>query len=105
MILWPRLTSGLNDQRSPGKGNCFPRIYPRKQAADLGKDQLDALYDNLNDVCDTAIEKRIEWDEYPETYLTPRREEGTDCPLCDGTIRTMKINSRTCYYCPQHQED
>lgn len=78
-------------------------IHPRKQATDLSGDQLDALHQYMQDVCNTAIDKRIEWDEYPETYLTPRREEGADCPICGGTIQTMKINSRTCYYCPQHQ--
>ncbi|WP_340105277.1 Fpg/Nei family DNA glycosylase [Rhodohalobacter sp. 8-1] len=78
-------------------------IHPRKQATDLNSDQLDDLFDQTHDVCTTAIENRIEWDKFPDSYLVRHREKGANCPICGGTIDTMKINSRTCYYCPQHQ--
>lgn len=78
-------------------------IHPRKQAGDLNSDQLGELFDQTHDVCNTAIENRIEWDKFPDSYLARHREKGAVCPICGGTIDTMKINSRTCYYCPQHQ--
>jgi formamidopyrimidine-DNA glycosylase len=51
-----------------------------------------------------AIEKEADVSKLPKSYLLPNREEGNDCPKCNGKIEKIKVSGRTGYYCPSCQK-
>lgn len=104
--------SFLMDQSSlSGIGNVYSDemlyqagIHPRTKAGKLSDKKTGKLYREMKRVLEMAIDREADVSRMPGTWLLPNREEGTDCPRCDGKIKTIKVTGRTAYYCPSCQE-
>ncbi len=98
----------MNQDLLAGLGNIYTDeilfhagIHPRAEAGALGFDQVKALHKALVSVLHRAIEGRVQ--SFPRSFLIRRREEGANCPRCDGHIRKTTVSGRPTYYCDGHQ--
>ncbi len=106
------IKSALMDQSLMcGIGNVYSdeilfraKIHPLSKVQNLNKKESKKIYSAMRDVLKTAIEKKVDPDNMPRSFLLPRRQDGADCPRCSGTIKSGKINGRTSYYCKKHQK-
>lgn len=100
----------MNQSILAGIGNVYSdeilfqaRLRPDVSAEDLNRKDLRRLYDAMKDVLDTTVDCQADPERFPDSYLTPRRESGADCPGCDGAVKSVKISGRTSYFCPRCQ--
>ena len=101
----------MNQSIITGLGNVYTdeilyqaRIYPKTEVSDLSEKQLRSLYGKMKEVLETAVDRWGDPGKLPDSYLLPHREKGEKCPRGHGELKTMKINSRTTYYCPECQK-
>lgn len=104
----------MNQSVVAGIGNVYSdeilfraRHHPKTPLSTLDEGALKSLHRTMRHVLDTAIESgagsRELADNLPGDWLLTRREEGADCPRCDGRIATVKAAGRTAYLCPKCQ--
>lgn len=106
------IKSALMDQSAvSGIGNVYSdeilfqsKIHPKQKANKLGEKAWKTLHKNTVKVLKKAIEKEGEVSKLPKNYLLLNREEGNDCPRCDGKIEKIKVSGRTGYFCPSCQK-
>lgn len=105
--------SALMDQSTvSGIGNVYAdeilfqsKIHPKQKANKLNDKTWETLHENTVKVLKKAIEKEADVSKFSGNYLLPNREEGNDCPRCDGKIEKIKVSGRTGYYCPSCQKN
>lgn len=78
-------------------------VHPRRQISDLDAGDLRSIYAQMCRVLDIAIENQANPDQFPASFLTPRRSEGDPCPRCGGDIQRTEVSGRGSYYCPNCQ--
>lgn len=100
----------MNQRIIAGIGNVYSdeilfqaRYHPKTAVKDLNTTALDALFDAMREVLQTAIDCRADPDRFPDSYLLPHRGEGGPCPVCGGEIEKVKVSGRGTYYCPACQ--
>lgn len=106
------IKSALMDQSVvSGIGNVYAdeilfqsKVHPKQKTTGLTDKTWKELHKNTQKVLKKAIEKEADVSKLPKSYLLPNREEGNDCPKCDGKIEQIKISGRTGYYCPSCQK-
>lgn len=106
------IKSALMDQRFiAGLGNIYvdevlfqTGVHPKSQATALDKETVEALYNKVNLVLQTAINYNVDVDQFPENYLIHRRTPDSACPVCGGKIRKARVSSRSTYFCENHQQ-
>lgn len=85
------------------------RLHPRTPATGLGRETLERLYRTMRRVLETAVAKGAGAEDLerrvPRGWLLPHREQGAKCPRCRGKIATLKVQSRTAYFCPACQPE
>jgi len=79
-------------------------IRPDRPLDEVSGDEIDAMRRSLRHVLRTAIDREADPERMPESWLLPRREDGADCPGCDGTIRRTTVGGRSTYWCPDCQD-
>jgi formamidopyrimidine-DNA glycosylase len=79
-------------------------IYPGRSLATLDSRDLTRLYRATHFVLESAISARVDPQRMPAKFLLPHRNKGGRCPKCDTPLKTVKIASRTGWYCPQCQK-
>ena len=102
--------SALMDQNTmAGLGNVYSDealfdagIHPRTKVSDVSEEDLRKLYASIKDVLTTAIDSQVDPDKMAEFLLT-HREEGSECPRCQGGIAKTKVSGRGTYFCPRCQ--
>jgi formamidopyrimidine-DNA glycosylase len=100
----------MNQSRLAGIGNIYSDemlfhagIHPSSACRELDREARDRLDVARAEVLKTAIDCDVDPDAMPPDWLLPRREDGTSCPRCGGTIRRTVISGRGAYVCPDHQ--
>lgn len=100
----------MNQQVMAGIGNVYSdeilfqaEIHPRTKIKHLSKQERVKVYRSLNQVLESAIQNQADPEQFPSTYLTPRREIDALCPRCGGEIKRVKVSGRSSYYCPSCQ--
>ncbi len=78
-------------------------IHPRRSIDALDGEERRELFDALKEVLATAIEHQADPETFPDDYIVPRREEGADCPRCEGQVERVEVSGRSAYYCPRCQ--
>lgn len=78
------------------------RLHPRRAAADLDHDEVDALHRELHDVLERSIRAgHIPTD---DGWLTGQRTRSDPrCPRCGTQLRRAKVAGRTTLWCPRDQ--
>jgi formamidopyrimidine-DNA glycosylase len=106
------IKSALMDQSvTSGIGNVYSDeilfqcgLHPKTKTSDLDENDWDHLYECMQNVMETAIESEARPSKLPDDFLTKHRNEGEECPKCDGHIEKIKISGRGMYYCPSCQQ-
>ncbi|MGC9319817.1 MAG: Fpg/Nei family DNA glycosylase [Armatimonadota bacterium] len=78
-------------------------LQPRTTLGNLDDSGVRELYDAMKLVVEVTTEARTAGGEIPEDWLMGNREEGGECPRCDGVIERIAVASRSTYFCPQCQ--
>ncbi len=79
-------------------------IVPTRRANELSQKERRRLFQIMKRALRTAIRNKAMPDQFPRSYLTRNRQEGSQCPKCGGLVRTHEINGRRSYYCPRCQK-
>ena len=106
------IKGALTDQSViSGIGNVYAdevlyqcNIHPKTKVEALTKEENAVLYEKIKTVLETAINNEGLRSELPDSYLTPHRKEGADCPKCSGEITMIKVSGRSTYFCPSCQK-
>jgi len=100
----------MNQSLIAGIGNIYSdeilfqsQIHPKTPVKKLDQNQIKKMYQRMNQVFSTAIEKKVNPDEFPQDWLIPHREEEESCPRCGGKIEKIKVNNRGTYFCSKCQ--
>lgn len=100
----------MNQKALAGIGNVYSDemlfqvgIHPKRPVNDLQEEEKQQLYDNLQEVLHTAIDRRVGEKGWPDDWLLPHREPDAECPRCGGKIRRIKVAGRSAYCCGKHQ--
>lgn len=107
------IKSALMDQHIlAGVGNIYSDeilfqacIHPKMPANKLNSTQIERIFKVMKDVLKTSINKRIKNEKLPDSFIIPHRRKDGKCPNSNTKLKTIKISSRTAYYCPQCQKE
>ena len=80
-------------------------IHPKAPANKLNGDQIERIFKVMKDVLKTSVDKRIADEELPDSFIIPHRKKNGKCPDSDTKLKTIKVSSRTAYYCPECQKE
>lgn len=80
-------------------------IHPKAPANKLNSAQIERIFKVMKDVLKTSVDKRIADEELPDSFIIPNRKKNGKCPNSDIKLKTIKVSSRTAYYCPECQKD
>ncbi len=101
----------LNQRIIAGIGNIYSDeilfqagVHPSLRIDRLDEEAVRRLFHSMKRVLNTAIEKRVDPDRFPRTYIAPRRGPGGRCPKCGRELIRERIAGRSAYYCPHHQK-
>lgn len=102
----------MNQSLIAGIGNLYAdetlfqaKIHPKSKVNKLSKKQLKSIFRNIGEVLEVVKEARVEGKKLPDSYLTPVRQKGADCPRSNGKIEQTKVSGRTTYFCPNCQKE
>ncbi|MFW6110552.1 MAG: Fpg/Nei family DNA glycosylase [Thermoproteota archaeon] len=79
-------------------------IRPDRKISELNQRQLHTLFEEIKHVLQTVIKHEIDFEVLEKTFLTPHRDPEGKCPKCKTPLKTMKISSRTSYWCDNCQK-
>lgn len=80
-------------------------IHPKVPANKLNSAQIERIFKVMKSVLKTSVDKRIADEELPDSFIIPHRKKNGKCPNSDIKLKTIKVSSRTAYYCPQCQKE
>lgn len=100
----------MNQEAIAGLGNEYAdealfhaRMRPDRPVDDLSDDEVVTLHRQIQRVLKLAIERRVDPERMPASWLRQAREPGAPCPRCDGHITKAEIGGRSTYWCPECQ--
>ncbi|MGC9554282.1 MAG: Fpg/Nei family DNA glycosylase [Thermoplasmatota archaeon] len=104
--------SALMDQHAiAGIGNIYSDeilfqmdIHPQTGAHRLDRSVWQEMHGVAQDILREAIRRRAEPDDFPDSFLIPRREEGERCPRDGASLQRVRVSGRSAYFCPRHQK-
>lgn len=102
----------MNQGNVAGIGNVYSdeilfqaRIHPKAEISKLDESSMKKLYRAMKRVLKKAIEKKVDPDDFPTSWLIPYRNEGKKCPgKCKGEVKKISVSGRNGYYCPGCQK-
>lgn len=80
-------------------------IHPKSKSNKISASEKKQLYKKLRSVLEMAIKKEGVRKDFPKSYLIRHREDGADCPKCDGKVKQIKVSGRSTYFCPSCQKE
>lgn len=103
----------MNQEIMAGIGNVYSDeilfqagIHPRTKIDALAEATLDRLFQTMRRVLQTAIDDyRADPEQFPDTWLTPHRRAGEQCPTGKGQLKRIKVSGRSAYFCPACQKE
>lgn len=107
------IKSALMDQSViSGIGNIYADeilfqsgIHPKTKIKQLKEEDIKVIYTNMQEIFNVAINTQVNTDDFPDTYIIPNRTKEGVCPKGGGQLQTIKVNGRTTYFCPVHQQE
>lgn len=101
----------MNQDIVAGIGNVYSdeilfqaELHPKSKVPNLSDDDWENIHEAVHDVCETAIDCKVEKECFPDHFILSNRLEGAACPKgCEGTLRSSTVSGRTAYYCPKCQ--
>jgi formamidopyrimidine-DNA glycosylase len=83
------------------------KIHPNEYTQDLTPQQLEAMYQQITHVCNTAVDAAAESDKFPEDWIFHHRwnkRKGTVHPKTGHKIEFLTVGGRTSAFLPQVQK-
>lgn len=80
-------------------------IHPKTPVNRLDGTQIGRIFKVMKKVLRTSVDKRIADEELPDSFIIPNRKKNGKCPNSDVKLKTVKVSSRTAYYCPECQKE
>ena len=100
----------MNQKLMAGIGNVYSDeilfqagVYPRAKSKDLNRKLTENLFYSMKKVLTTAVDRKANPEDLPDSYIIPRRGENGTCPKCGAALRKITVSGRTGYYCDQCQ--
>lgn len=81
------------------------KVHPKTKTSKLSASEKKQLYKKMKSVLEMAIKKEGVRKDFPKGWLIQHREEGADCPKCDGKVAKIKVGGRSTYFCPSCQKE
>ncbi|WP_029037849.1 Fpg/Nei family DNA glycosylase [Salinimicrobium xinjiangense] len=81
------------------------KIHPKRKTNNLSISERKQLFKKMRSVLEMAIRKEGVRKDFLKSYLISHREEGADCPKCDGKVKQIKVSGRSTYFCPSCQKE
>ncbi len=101
----------LDQQITSGIGNWVAdeilyqsQIHPETKTSSLVDDDFRNIYEKMRHILSTAIKYEANFDDFPNDFLVPRREEGAKCVHTGDTIVRIEIGGRGTYFSPKWQQ-
>ena len=79
-------------------------LHPERPIPELGDEERRGLFRTMRRVVQEGIDRRVDPDDMPDSWLLGHREDGAECPRCGGEIRRITVSGRAGYHCPEHQQ-
>lgn len=102
----------MNQHVMAGVGNIYSdeilyhaRVHPKTSFYTLDDEKITEIYNMMNEVLKMAINRDLNNQELPDSYIIPHRRKDGKCPNSDTKLKTIKIAGRTSYYCPECQKE
>jgi len=103
--------SALMDQSTlAGLGNIYvdellfhAQIHPETSVEEMNEAEIHELFKTMKSIINTAIDVRVNFEDFPDDYLINHRDKQGTCPICSKDLERIQVASRTTYYCPQCQ--
>ena len=80
-------------------------IHPKTPANKLNNTQIERIFKVMKTVLKTSVNKRITDEKLPDSFIIPHRRKNGKCPNSNIKLKTVKVSSRTAYYCPECQKE
>lgn len=104
--------SALMDQSAiAGVGNVYADeilldagVRPDRKTRALGDEELRAVAASTRKVLRTAIEREVDPERVPRTWLLSSQRDADECPRCRGSLRKTRIGGRKTIWCPRCQK-
>ena len=101
----------MNQGMLAGVGNVYADeilfqagIHPKTKVNALKEKTLERLFRvMIENVLPTAIDRRADPSQFPDSYIIPHRKKGASCPKCRSVLHQVKVSGRTTYLCPKCQ--
>ena len=101
----------MNQTIIAGLGNIYTDeilfqsgIHPKSGKNKLSDRDIERLYKKMKYVLETADGIQAKPEEFPSSFLIPRREEGEACPKCGGKIQKIRVSGRGTFFCSSCQK-
>ncbi|MGB3710862.1 MAG: DNA-formamidopyrimidine glycosylase family protein [Erythrobacter sp.] len=78
-------------------------LHPEAKGTDLPDDKIGEMFEAMRAKLNKGVEVKADYAKLPSDWLIPNREEGGDCPQCEGTIMRTKVSGRSAFHCDTHQ--
>ena len=102
----------MNQQILAGLGNLYTdeilfqaEINPNSKINKIDEESLKKIFREIKKVLRISIDRKTNFENFPNNYLIPHRSKGGKCPKGDKDLKIIKISGRTTYYCPRHQKE
>lgn len=80
-------------------------IHPKLPSNKLDSTQIERIFKIMKKVFKISVNKRIAEEDLPDSFIIPHRRKNGKCPNSNIKLKTVKISSRTAYYCPECQKE
>lgn len=101
----------MNQSIIAGIGNIYADeilfqsgIHPATKVQKISDKKIRNMYDKLRNVLNVSISVQADFEKYPDGFIIPHRKKQGSYPKGNETLKTMKVNNRTTYFCPVHQK-
>ncbi|MGF7117631.1 Fpg/Nei family DNA glycosylase [Methanobacterium oryzae] len=102
----------MNQHVLAGVGNIYSDeilfqtcIHPKTGTNKLKEDKIEDIFNIMESVLKTAIDRNIKHRSLPNSFIIPHRVKNGRCPNSDVKLKTIKVSGRTAYYCPECQKE
>ncbi|MEM9324959.1 MAG: DNA-formamidopyrimidine glycosylase family protein [Bacteroidota bacterium] len=80
------------------------QVHPEKKVEDLDERHLQAIFEAMKRVIETAIDKEANYSDFPSEFFIHIRKTGESCHHTEGHIEKLTVGGRSTYYSPEWQQ-
>ena len=100
----------MNQEVIAGLGNIYvdevlfhAGIRPDRKVERISREEIGQISRRISQVLKMAIDRQVDADRFPSSYMLPHRSKEGKCPRCGRPWTRKQISGRTTYYCARDQ--